>query len=117
MSKFQMHHSPYAHPSSGAAVTSAVIRVMLSHFGLRKTMLIKTGADAIILGTAYLLIRERRKPSTTIIWYDKKYLTDPTFWSITLCLCLSNIGYPAPLFYLPIFAKQKVSNLTELVSV
>jgi hypothetical protein len=42
-------------------VTSAVIRVMLSHFGLRKTMLIKTGVDAIILGTAYLLITRTKE--------------------------------------------------------
>ena len=80
-------------------------------------MLIKTGMDAFVLGVAYLLIKERRKPSTTIIWYDKKFLTDPTFWSITICLCLSNFGYPAPFFYLPTFAKQKIPNLTDLVSV
>lgn len=80
-------------------------------------MLIKTGVDAAVLGTAYLLIKERRKPSTTITWYDKKFLTDPTFWSITLCVCLSNFGYPAPLFYLPTFAKQKIPNLTGLVRV
>ena len=88
---------------------------MLSHFGLRKTMLIKTGVDAIVLGAAYLLIKERRKPSTSIIWFDKKFLTDPTFWSITVSMCLSNFGFPAPFFYLPTFAKQKVPNLTELV--
>lgn len=80
-------------------------------------MLIKTGIDTIALGTAYILIKERRKPSATIIWYDKKFLTDPNFWSIILCLCLANFGYPAPFFYLPTFAKQKIPNLTELVSV
>lgn len=79
-------------------------------------MLIKTGVDAIVLGAAYLLIKERRKPSTTIIWYDKKFLTDSTFWSITTCMCLANFGYPVPYFYLPTFAKQKIPNLTELVS-
>ena len=79
-------------------------------------MLIKAGIDAVVLGAAYLLIKERRQPTTTIIWYDKKFLTDPTFWSITLCLFLSNLGYPAPFFYLPIFAKEKIPNLTELVS-
>ncbi|KAF9792940.1 MFS general substrate transporter [Thelephora terrestris] len=100
----------------GAAATSAIVRVMLSHFSLRKTMLIKTGIDVAVLGTAYLLIKERRKPSTRIIWYDKKYLADPTFWSITLCVCLSNFGYPAPFFYLPTFAKQKIPNLPELLS-
>jgi len=98
-------------------MTSAIIRVMLSRFGLRKTMLVKTGVDAIILGAAYLLIKERRKPSATITWYDKKFLTSPTFWSITMCMCLSNLGYPAPFFYLPEFAKQKIPNLTELVSI
>ena len=117
MSKTWTYHSLYVHPSSGAAVTATIIRVMLSRFGLRKTMLIKTGVDAVVLGTAYLLIRERRKPSTAIIWYDKRFLTDPIFWSVTLCLCLANFGYPAPFFYLPTFAKQKVPNLTELVSV
>ena len=111
-----MHRNPRANPSSGAAVTSGIIRVMLSNFGLRKTMLIKTGVDAIVLGAAYLLIKERRKPSTTIVWYDKKFLTDSTFWSITMCMCLSNFGYPVPYFYLPTFAKQKIPNLTELVS-
>lgn len=103
--------------SLGAAATSTILRVMLSHFSLRKTMLIKTGVDAAVLGLSYLLIKERRKPSTTIIWYDKKYLADPTFWSITLCVCLANFGYPAPFFYLPTFAKQKIPNLTELVSI
>ena len=80
-------------------------------------MLIKTGVDTVVLGTAYLLIRERKKPSVTIIWYDKRYLADPTFWSITLCICLCNFGFPVPFFYLPTFAKQKVPNLTELVSI
>ena len=116
MLKTSTRRNPLTDPSSGAAVTSATIRVMLSNFGLRKTMLIKTGVDVIVLGTAYLLIQERRKPSTTIIWYDKKFLTDLTFWSITMCMCLSNFGYPVPYFYLPAFAKQKIPNLTELVS-
>lgn len=117
MSEPSTRWNPCAHLSLGGAVTSAIIRVMLSHFGLRKTMLIKTGVDAIVLGAAYLLIKERRKPSTTIIWYDKKFLTDPTFWSITVCMCLSNFGFPAPFFYLPTFAKQKIPNLTEFVSI
>ena len=117
MFKSSLHYNPCTYPNLGAAVTSVIIRAMLSHFGLRKTMLIKTGMDAFVLGVAYLLIKERRKPSTTIIWYDKKFLTDPTFWSITVCLCLSNFGYPAPFFYLPTFAKQKIPNLTDLVSV
>lgn len=112
-----MCHDLYTHSIPGAAATSAIIRVMLSHFGLRKTMLIKAGIDTAILGTAYLLLKERRKPSTTVVWYDKKYLTDPTFWSITLCVCFANFGYPTPLFYLPTFAKQKVPNLTELVNI
>jgi len=103
--------------SLGAAATSAIIREMLSRFGLRKTMLIKTGVDAIVLGAAYLLIKERRKPSKTVIWYDKKFLTDLSFWSITMCMCLANLGYPAPFFYLPTFAKQKIPNLSELVSI
>ena len=105
----------YAYPSLGAAGTSTIMGVMLSHFGLRRTMLIKAGVDAIVIGAAFLLIKERRKPSATIVWYDKKYLTDPTFWSITLCMFLTNFGYPAPLFYLPTYAKQKIPNLTELV--
>ena len=33
-----------------------------------------------------------------------------------MCMCLSNFGYPVPFFYLPTFAKQKILNLTELVS-
>jgi hypothetical protein len=117
MVKSSTHHNLHPNPNPGAAGTSAIIRVMLSNFGLRKTMLIKAGIDAVVLGTAYLLIKERRKPSTTIIWYDKKFLTDPTFWSIILCLCMANFGYPAPFFYLPTFAKQKIPNLSELVSI
>lgn len=102
--------------SFGAAGTSAIIRVMLSRYGLRKTMLIKTGIDGGVLAIAYLLIKERRKPSATIVWYDKKYLTDPTFWSITLCICLANFGYPQPFYYLPTFAKDKVPNLPDLLA-
>ena len=117
MSKSWSYHNSYIHPCSGGTVTSAVIRVMLSHFGLRKTMLIKAGVDTVVLGTAYLLISERHKPSAKIIWFDRRFLTDPTFWSITLCLCLANVGYPAPFYYLPVFAKQKIPNLSELVSV
>lgn len=117
MSKTLTYYNRCTHTALGAAVISVIIRVMLSHFGLRKTMLIKAGMDAIVLGAAYLLIKERRTPSTTIVWYDKKFLMDPTFWSIILCILLSNFGYPAPFFYLPTFAKQKIPNLTELVSV
>lgn len=117
MSKSSTPHNPCTYPNLGAAVTSVIIRAMLSRFGLRKTMLIKTGVDAIALGAAYLLIKERRKPSTTIILYDKKFLMDPIFWSITMCMCLSNFGFPVPFFYLPTFAKQKIPNLTEMVSI
>lgn len=94
-----------------------MVRMMLSQLGLRKTMLIKAGIDAAALGVAYLLIKERRRTPIPMVWFDKKYLTDPTFWSVTLCMCLANFGYTAPLFYMPTFAKEKIPGSTELVSI
>jgi hypothetical protein len=104
------------HLSPGAAGASPVIRVMLSRLGLRKTMLIKTGIDAALLVAAYLLIKERRRPSATIVRRYRMYFTDLKFWSIGLCMCFSGFGFLVPFFYLPTFAKQKIPNLAELVS-
>jgi len=106
--------------SFGGAVASAMIRVMLSHFGLRKTMLIKAGIDAVVLMSAFLLIKERFTPNSNahraFVWYDKKFLKDPMFWSISGCLFFCNFGFPVPFFYLPTYAKQKILNLSDILS-
>ena len=96
-----------------------MIRVMLSHFGLRKTMLIKAGIDAVVLSSAFLLIRERFIPDSnarrTFVWYDKKFLKDPIFWSISGCVFFCNFGFPVPFFYLPTYSKQNIPNLSDIV--
>jgi hypothetical protein len=80
-------------------------------------MLIKACVDAVALGIGFLLIKERTEPKKCAIqWYDKKFLTDPVFWSIIACMLLCNLGYPAPYFYLPTYAQQNVPNLTDIVS-
>lgn len=94
---------------------------MLTKFGLRKTMLIKAAIDAATLTVGFVLIRERRivdpnAPPPRIIWYDKKYFTDLTFWSLVACMCLCNFGFPAPFFFLPTYAKQNIPDLSPLVS-
>ena len=47
---------PPAIISPGAAGASAMIREMLTHLGLRKTMAIKTCIDAVALGAGFLQI-------------------------------------------------------------
>jgi hypothetical protein len=103
----------------GGAAASGMIRVLLSRVGLRKAMLIKAGIDAAVLGLSFLLIKERHLPnrSARFVWYDKKFLTDPEFWSLVACIGLCNLGFPVPYFYLPTFAKQKVANLSDLVCI
>jgi hypothetical protein len=101
---------------TGASVVSVMVRVMLSHLGLRKTMLIKAGIDAFTLSLGFILIKECPNPDkAAIVLYDKKFLTSPEFWSIVACMGLCNLGFPAPYFYLPTYAKQNVPNLTEIV--
>jgi len=103
-------------------MASALIRIMLTHLGLRKTMIIKAGIDATALGFGFLLIKERRILDSNVIprrmvWYDKRYLTDPIFWSLVCCLCFCNFGVPTPFFYLPTYAKQNIPHLSNILAV
>lgn len=68
---------------------------MLSSLGLRKTMVIFAGIDAIMLSIAFVLVKERKvlseeKEGRKIVWIDRSFLVDPVFWSlgISLLLCV-----------------------------
>ena len=105
----------------GGAAASALTQVMLSRFGLRNAMLIKAGTDAVTLVFAFLLIKERKVIDTNgdhrkTVWYDKKFLTDPIFWSIVGCMYCCSFGYQVPNVYLPTYAKQNIPNLSDIVN-
>jgi hypothetical protein len=90
----------YAFP--GGAISSTLVRALLTNLGLRKTMAIKTSMDAVSLAIGFLLIKERKVPgyrlrgsdgkSPRIVWFDAKIMKDAVFWSLAMCLffcCMS----------------------------
>lgn len=91
--------------------------MLLTSQGLRKSFLIYTAIDGVLLFAAWHMIAERRKPSQRkpIIWFDKTFFTDPVFWSLGGCFFFTVFGYLSPIFFLPTFAKQKLPNLSPLV--
>ncbi|KAI0651160.1 MFS general substrate transporter [Trametes meyenii] len=103
---------------AGGAVSSLVFRQMLTALGLKKSFAIYTAIDGTFLFAAWFMISERRKPSDRkkIIWVDRSFFSDPVFWSLGLCFFFTVFGYLSPIFFLPTFAKQKIPNLSDLLS-
>ena len=68
-------------------MSSLVFRAMLSSLGLRKSFVIYTAIDGVLLFAAYFMISERRLPSQRkpIVWFDKSFFTDSAFWSLVGC--------------------------------
>ena len=92
---------------------------MLTSLGLRKSFLIYTAIDGVLLFAAWFMIAERRKPTQRkeIIWFDKSFFADPVFWSLGGCLFFTIFGYLSPIFFLPTFTQQKLPNLPPLVMI
>ncbi|KAM5533514.1 hypothetical protein V8D89_012851 [Ganoderma adspersum] len=105
--------------SLGGAISTLLFRVLLTSQGLRKSFLIYTAIDGVLLFAAWHMIAERRKPSQRkpIIWFDKTFFTDPVFWSLGGCFFFTVFGYLSPIFFLPTFAKQKLPHLSSLLTV
>ncbi|KAM5533520.1 hypothetical protein V8D89_012857, partial [Ganoderma adspersum] len=105
--------------SLGGAISTLVFRVMLTSLGLRRSFLIYTAIDGVLLFAAWFMIAERRKPTQRkeIIWFDKSFFADPVFWSLGGCLFFTIFGYLSPIFFLPTFTRQKLPNLPPLLTV
>lgn len=105
---------------TGGAVGALVLRAMLSSIGLRKTMLVYSGIDAVLLIIAILIIKERKPEvpmlmvsprsqeaseslvvpaakgdDNAIVWFDRAFLVDPVFWSlgVSLFLCVMWVAH------------------------
>ncbi|EIN03957.1 MFS general substrate transporter [Punctularia strigosozonata HHB-11173 SS5] len=116
-----------ASSSFGGAVSSPLIRGLLSDLGLRKTMAIKTSMDAITLAIGFLLIKERKTPGSRvhgpdgrrqrITWLDGSILKDTVFWSLAMCLFFCCMGFLTPMFFMTEFTLQKVPGISSIHSV
>ncbi|PIL25838.1 MFS general substrate transporter [Ganoderma sinense ZZ0214-1] len=105
--------------SLGGGISTLMFRAMLTSLGLKKSFLIYTAIDGVLLLAAWFMIAERRKPSQrkSIIWFDKSFFTDPVFWSLGCCFFFMVFGYLSPIFFLPTFAKEKLPYLSPLLTV
>ena len=81
----------------GGGTSAIIFRVMLSKFGLHKSLLIYSGINAGLLLVAFFLIKDRPniKASTLakrrepIVWVDTSLFKSPIFWSMSLCLAIT----------------------------
>ncbi|CCO33333.1 putative transporter MCH4 [Rhizoctonia solani AG-1 IB] len=73
--------------SFGAGVPALIVQAMLDRIGFRKTLLIYSFVQAVTMLLGFLLIKVRpsasagTEPAREVQWFDKKYLSDPMFWS------------------------------------
>ncbi|EMD34914.1 hypothetical protein CERSUDRAFT_96826 [Gelatoporia subvermispora B] len=104
--------------SLGGAVSTVILRAMLTPLGYKKTFAILSGVDAIILLAAFFMMKERRVTHARqpIVWLDRAFLKDPVFWSLGLCLLFTGFGYLSPLYFLPSFTRAIVPGIGNLQS-
>ncbi|OCH92529.1 MFS general substrate transporter [Obba rivulosa] len=104
--------------SLGGALSTVILRAMLTPLGYMKTFAILSGVDAVVLLVAFFLMKERRtvRARQRIIWIDSAFLKDPVFWSLGLCLLFSGFGYLSPLYFLPSFTRTMVPGISNLRS-
>lgn len=66
---------------------------MLTSIGLRNTLLVYSGVNAVLLTVAFSLVKSRGPPRRVekIEWIDRAQLKDSVFWSLAMCMLLTNL--------------------------
>ncbi|KAI0632990.1 MFS general substrate transporter [Trametes polyzona] len=104
--------------SFGGAVSSLLFRQLLTAYGLKISFAIYTAIDGVLLFAAWFMISERRHSMErkAIVWIDRSFFKDPVFWSVGGCFFFAVFGYLSPIFFLPTFAKDKLPDLSNILT-
>ncbi|EJT99722.1 MFS general substrate transporter [Dacryopinax primogenitus] len=92
--------------SFGGGLASLVAQQLLTHIGLRNTLLTYTGVHAVLMSSSLLMIRDRPHPKSPrftharIQWVDASLFRRPLFWLVALSVTISTLGYLGPYFYI-----------------
>ncbi|KAJ1300024.1 hypothetical protein OPQ81_011144 [Rhizoctonia solani] len=104
--------------SFGGAVPALIVQEMLDRIGFRKTLLIYSFVQGVTMLAGFLLVKVRTTaskppmPAREIQWFDKKYLSDPTFWSVWLALFFALFGYMSPFVFISVYTSEKIPGIS-----
>lgn len=105
--------------SFGGAVPSLVVQEMLDRIGFRKTLLIYSFVQCITMLIGFSLIKTRSSSVNSpaalqkIQWIDKKYLTDPMFWSCWMALFFTFFAHMPALTFISVYTSEKIPHITS----
>ncbi|KAG8922165.1 hypothetical protein FRC01_014382 [Tulasnella sp. 417] len=105
--------------SFGGGVSSLIVRALLTRLGLRNTLLVYAGANAVLLTLAFFLLKSRgpARRVAKIEWVDRTAFSDLVFWSLALCMLFTDFGYLSPVVFITTYTNEKVSNISPQMSV
>ncbi|CAE6526894.1 unnamed protein product [Rhizoctonia solani] len=104
--------------SFGGAVPALIVQEMLDRIGFRKTLLIYSFVQGVTMLAGFLLVKVRpsaskpQAPAREIRWFDKKYLSDPLFWSFWIALFFALFGYMSPFVFISVYTSEKIPNIS-----
>ncbi|CAE6479612.1 unnamed protein product [Rhizoctonia solani] len=104
--------------SFGGAVPALIVQEMLDRMSFRNTLLIYSFVQGVTMLAGFLLVKVRpsapkpQTPAREIKWFDKKYLTDPMFWSFWIALFFALFGYMSPFVFISVYTSEKIPNIS-----
>ncbi|KIO32686.1 hypothetical protein M407DRAFT_66305 [Tulasnella calospora MUT 4182] len=105
--------------SFGGGVSSLVVRALLTRLGLRNTLLVYAGINAVFLTVAFFLLESRGPPRhvAKVEWVDRTAFKDLVFWSLAFCMLLTDFGYLSPVVFITTYTDEKISHISAQMSV
>jgi hypothetical protein len=80
----------------GGGGSAMILRILLNRMSLKRTFLVFSAIDAVVLLISCLLLKERPKvprPQTHLVpkinWVDSRLFKDPVFWSLIMSLVMT----------------------------
>ncbi|KAG9018286.1 hypothetical protein FRB90_011616 [Tulasnella sp. 427] len=105
--------------SFGGGASSLIVRALLTRLGLRYTLLVYAGINAVLLTVAFFLLKSRgsARHVVKIEWVDRTAFRDPVFWSLALCMMFTVFGYLSPVVFITTYTSEKIPHISPQLSV
>ncbi|KAG8910240.1 hypothetical protein FRC00_008588, partial [Tulasnella sp. 408] len=105
--------------SFGGGVSSLAVRALLTRVGLRNTLLVYAGINAVFLTVSFFLLKSRGSARRVdkIEWVDRAAFGDLVFWSLAFCMLLTDFGYLSPVVFITTYTNDKIPNTSAQMSV
>ncbi|KZT55897.1 MFS general substrate transporter [Calocera cornea HHB12733] len=103
--------------SFGGGAASLVAQQLLTHLGLRYTLLAYAFLHAVLMSASVLMIRDRPHPRSArythapIEWWDASLFRTPLFWAVAVSIFVTVFGYLGPYFYIEQYTLSQLPNL------